>query len=110
MAAAGAADLGEVGGLVADEKDGGGRVGGLGLDVAGHAGGEHIDGAAMAPGERGPFLHRSSVSLGSMPQCESGQIPLQCGEGGRSLGSREGIRWVSLWKPRMCGHRTRSQK
>lgn len=39
LAAEGVADLGEVGGRVADEKDGGDRVGGLGLDVEGHAGG-----------------------------------------------------------------------
>ncbi len=38
MAAEGVADFGEVGGLVADVKGGGDRVGGLGLDVEGHAG------------------------------------------------------------------------
>lgn len=40
LAAEGVADLGEVGGLVAAAKDGGDRVGGLGLDVEGHAGGD----------------------------------------------------------------------
>ena len=34
------ADLGEVGGRVAHVKDGGDRVGGLGLDVEGQAGGD----------------------------------------------------------------------
>lgn len=61
LAAEGVADLGEVRGLVADVKDGGDRVGGLGLDVEGHAGGEGVGGAAMAPGERGPVLHRGRV-------------------------------------------------
>ena len=49
LAAEGVADFGEVGGLVADVKDGGDRVGGLGLDVEGHASGEGVVGAAMAP-------------------------------------------------------------
>jgi hypothetical protein len=52
LAAAGVADLGEVRGRVADAKDGGDRVGGLGLDVEGHAGGEGVVGAAMASSER----------------------------------------------------------
>lgn len=79
------ADLGEVGGRVAHVKDGGDRVGGLGLDVEGHASGGHVVGAAMAPGECGPVLHQGGVGLGSMPQREDGQIALQRGDLLRAL-------------------------
>jgi hypothetical protein len=55
-AAEGVADLGEVGGLVADVKDGGDRVGALGLDVEGHAGGEGVVGAAWLQVSEGQYF------------------------------------------------------
>lgn len=98
MSAEGVADLGEVGRLVADEKDGGDRFGGLGLDAEGHAGDERVVRTAMAPGERGPVLHRGDVGLGCMPQREAGQIALQRGDLFEALeeAQREGAWFVLL--------------